>query len=244
MPDLLTTREVQEMLKVDRITIYRMLQDGRLKGVKIGQQWRFTPKEVAQLLDGAPPTPSTDAGGRPPFPAHCVQTIQDLFTDLSQTSAIVLDPQGNPLTEMSHPCEFCRQVQSTPQGRQACAQSWQELARAGLPGPFACHAGMIYLWAELQEDGAPVGRILIGPQAHHPLQDERMRDRLQRLAGEYGLNGRDLLRSALDVPVMDAARLVLVKSWLSKLTAAIASILKERAGFVDRLQRIAEMTQF
>jgi excisionase family DNA binding protein len=37
----LTTRQVQNILQVDRITIYRMLQDGRLKGVKIGQQWRF-----------------------------------------------------------------------------------------------------------------------------------------------------------------------------------------------------------
>ena len=34
MTDLLTTRQVQDILKVDRITIYRMLQDGRLKGVK------------------------------------------------------------------------------------------------------------------------------------------------------------------------------------------------------------------
>ena len=41
MDVLLTTREVLDMLKVDRITIYRMLQDGRIKGVKIGQQWRF-----------------------------------------------------------------------------------------------------------------------------------------------------------------------------------------------------------
>ncbi len=49
MEDLLTTREVQELLKVDRITIYRMLQDGRLHGMKIGQQWRF-PKRVERLL--------------------------------------------------------------------------------------------------------------------------------------------------------------------------------------------------
>jgi excisionase family DNA binding protein len=50
MTDLLTTRQVQEILKVDRITIYRMLQDGRLKGVKIGQQWRFARREVERLL--------------------------------------------------------------------------------------------------------------------------------------------------------------------------------------------------
>ena len=48
--DLLTSRQVQEILKVDRITVYRMLNDGRLKGVKIGQQWRFHNSEVERLL--------------------------------------------------------------------------------------------------------------------------------------------------------------------------------------------------
>ena len=52
MEDLLTTREVQELLHVDRITVYRMLSDGRLKGVKIGQQWRFPAREVDRLLSG------------------------------------------------------------------------------------------------------------------------------------------------------------------------------------------------
>ena len=47
---LLTTRQVQELLRVDRITVYRMLNDGRLKGVKIGQQWRFPAREVERLL--------------------------------------------------------------------------------------------------------------------------------------------------------------------------------------------------
>ena len=49
MDNLLTTRQVQDRLKVDRITIYRMLQDGRLRGVKIGQQWRFPEKEIERL---------------------------------------------------------------------------------------------------------------------------------------------------------------------------------------------------
>ncbi len=52
MDDLLTTKQVQDILKVDRITVYRMLNDGRLKGVKIGQQWRFPAREVERLLSG------------------------------------------------------------------------------------------------------------------------------------------------------------------------------------------------
>ena len=57
MDDLLSTRQVLNILKVDRITIYRMLQDGRLQGVKIGQQWRFTRSAVERLIGGAMPQP-------------------------------------------------------------------------------------------------------------------------------------------------------------------------------------------
>ena len=81
MDVLLTTREVLDILKVDRITIYRMLQDGRIKGVKIGQQWRFARGEVERIAGGnnytlEPIQPKTDPG----IPTHCVQTIQDLFS--------------------------------------------------------------------------------------------------------------------------------------------------------------------
>ena len=91
MNDLLTTRQVQEILKVDRITVYRMLQDGRLKGVKIGQQWRF-PQDTVDRLTGQnnPMELVVEASPDPGFPVHCVQTIQDLFADISQISAVVI----------------------------------------------------------------------------------------------------------------------------------------------------------
>ena len=50
MEELLTTKQVLDILQVDRTTIYRMLKDGRLSGVKVGQQWRFPRSEVEDLL--------------------------------------------------------------------------------------------------------------------------------------------------------------------------------------------------
>ena len=44
--DMLTAREVQDLLQVDRSTIYRMAEDGRLPAVKVGKQWRFPPEEI------------------------------------------------------------------------------------------------------------------------------------------------------------------------------------------------------
>ena len=48
---LLTTKQVQEIFRVDRSTIYRMAEDGRLPAVKVGRQWRF-PSERVELLLG------------------------------------------------------------------------------------------------------------------------------------------------------------------------------------------------
>ncbi|MGB9898390.1 helix-turn-helix domain-containing protein, partial [Thermanaerothrix sp.] len=127
MEELLTTRQVQDLLKVDRITIYRMLQDGRLKGVKIGQQWRFPRSEVERLLGRPTPEPASQAMDlAASFPTHCVQTIQDLYAEVSGLSAVVLDPEGNPLTEISHPCGFCRLLWQNEQAHADCQASWKQ----------------------------------------------------------------------------------------------------------------------
>ena len=51
MDDLLTTRQLQDLLQVDRITIYRMLHDGRLRGFKVGGQWRFSRTAIRSWID-------------------------------------------------------------------------------------------------------------------------------------------------------------------------------------------------
>ena len=61
--DLLTTRQLQELLQVDRVTIYRMLSDGRLTGFKVGGQWRFSRHEIEKWLQEQRATP--DVGESP-----------------------------------------------------------------------------------------------------------------------------------------------------------------------------------
>src|SRR5512133_263859 len=120
MDDFLTTRQTQELLKVDRITIYRMLNDGRLKGTKIGQQWRFPRLEVERLLNGSGQVePSVDSS----LPVHCLQTIQDLFATVSQLSAVLLYPHGNFITSISNPCSFCQMSLSSQTTQETCRTS-------------------------------------------------------------------------------------------------------------------------
>ncbi len=59
----LTTREVQDLFKVDRSTIYRMAEDGRLPAVKVGRQWRFPSERIESLRRSSSWAASGVAGG-------------------------------------------------------------------------------------------------------------------------------------------------------------------------------------
>ena len=51
--ELLTTRKMQELLQLDRSTIYRMAESGQLPAIKVGKQWRFPASEVEKWLHGS-----------------------------------------------------------------------------------------------------------------------------------------------------------------------------------------------
>lgn len=58
MPPLFTISEIANYLQVSTSTIYRLMNDGCLKGVRIGNTLRFTKKNIEDLLEVC----SVDAG--------------------------------------------------------------------------------------------------------------------------------------------------------------------------------------
>lgn len=234
MTDLLTTRQVQDLLKVDRITVYRMLNDGRLKGIKIGQQWRFPSDEVERLLSGAPASAAANGPVRA-FPTHCVQTIQTLFTGIGQVGALVVNNEGQPLTEPSTLCRFCLLVQSSPTGSAACKQSWERMAAAGDGEALACHAGLQYARTPIFDNGERIGWFLAGPFQSVPGADPA------RLATSNGVDSTELRAAAAELPA--SASPAHLRDWPLQAGAAIQAILKERSGLMQRLQYIAQITQ-
>jgi excisionase family DNA binding protein len=61
---LLTALEVQHLLHVDRSTVYRMAEDGRLPAIRVGRSWRFPADRIEALLAADAP-PATDAAEVP-----------------------------------------------------------------------------------------------------------------------------------------------------------------------------------
>jgi excisionase family DNA binding protein len=248
MDEILTARQVQNILKVDRITIYRMLQDGRLKGIKVGAQWRFMRQEVERLLSGEAPadsveSPSLEAASG--FPTHCVQTIQDLFSAVSQISGLVVDTAGEPLTQPSGPCAFCRLMQQSPDGANACRASWREIARQALTGRkfFTCHAGLQYIAAPFMDDEKPVGFFLAGEFYWQMPDAGEENERMQSLAGSEHIPLEKLQQEKRSIPVIDSSLHVRAEGWPFTTARAIQGILQERTRYLNRLQQIASLTQ-
>jgi excisionase family DNA binding protein len=245
MSELLTTRQVQEILKVDRITIYRMLKDGRLKGVKIGQQWRFPQEEIDRLLGrNVDEFEAIITNSESGFPTHCIQTVQDLFSDVSQIPAKIIDMDGEPLTKWSNPCDFCQAILGTPAGYAACRESWRNFARISQEGSkfFTCHAGLQFVGAPVSDKNGQVGLILIGQFYWQKPDPREESERVRRLAQVCGLRQNALQEAATSIQVIPPEQHSKVEAWPSTAARAVNSILYERVGFMERLQQIANLT--
>ncbi|HVN54830.1 MAG TPA: PocR ligand-binding domain-containing protein [Anaerolineaceae bacterium] len=246
MGELLTTKQLQDLLKVDRITIYRMLNDGRLKGVKIGNQWRFPQSEVDHLL-GEPIEPAkyeeipetlTD------FPSDCVFKIQEIFAGIIGVGAITVDLGGTPLTEPSFSNPFCRLMLSNPSSRQACQASWRKIALrvTGQPPFQICHAGLCYQRSLIEQNDQPIGWLVAGQFYINPPDKAQEETRLEDLSHLHNIPLAQLKEAASKIPVLKQSQREQVQEWTPKVSKTVQSILSERADLMGRLQRISEIS--
>ncbi|MEA3337542.1 MAG: PocR ligand-binding domain-containing protein [Chloroflexota bacterium] len=245
MTELLTAKQVQDLLLVDRTTIYRMLKDGRLNGTKIGHQWRFDRQEVQAFLSGGHSLPTESVLSEDVLPFQCVQATQDVFAEVAQVGSVTTDPQGQPLTEISNTCSFCRLILSSDSGRRACQESWRRLAQQSEQRPafVNCHAGLQYARARIELDSGQLTAMLIAGQFYaRPPDPAEETARVQRLAQTHELDGQVLTAAASKLPVLDQRMRNQIGRWLEKVAHTFEDIGRERAELMGRLRTIAEMS--
>lgn len=78
---LLTMDEAIDMLKTTRPTFYRWLRSGKLKGMKVGRQWRFLSEDIERFLKGQEP--------RIDLPADIDPLISGLKTRLKELGSAI-----------------------------------------------------------------------------------------------------------------------------------------------------------
>lgn len=246
MPELLTAREVQEILKVDRITVYRMLKDGRLRGIKIGNQWRFQAGEIQRLLgeDTNNEISNEDVPSLLDFPFDCVTRLQEIYAGILGIGAVTVNLKGAPLTKPTVSNEFCRLILASESGSKACQKSWCRVtSRTVSQNAFhVCHAGLCYFRSPIVINQRLAAWAVSGQfyaaGAHHNHKEVR----LQRLAHDHAIPLDQLRAAEQSIPVLKKQQQEKVKEWTPRVAEMVQSFICERSELVDRLQRIAQLS--
>ena len=84
--ELVDMAEAIRILKTTRPTFYRWLRAGKIKGMKLGRQWRFTREDLDRFLKGEPP--------RVDLPADLSPLIETLAAKVTELDADDLSGEG------------------------------------------------------------------------------------------------------------------------------------------------------
>jgi excisionase family DNA binding protein len=240
----LTVRQLEERLQVDRMTIYRMLGSGRLNGVKVGGQWRFREEDVTHLVAPQSGVRGVPPSRQPTLPLPCLQAMQQLFSEAAEVAAVVVDQQGQPLTDFTNDCAFCNLILASEAGHRRCVKSWAALAdRADSATRLhRCHAGLHYARTTIYVDGKPLAAVVAGQALADSDPAEVQPERLAELAEACALPLPRLQEAYSTIHRLDRPRLDRMLHLLRILGVAACRIGNERQRLVAKLDRIAEIT--
>jgi excisionase family DNA binding protein len=249
--DLLTTRQLQELLQVDRITIYRMLHDGRLRGFKVGGQWRFSRQEIEAWLQErrvgrdvgkAPARPEGEAGPSRVLSRSCAQAIQGVCAEALGIGMIAIEPDGTLFTEISNSCDFCNLILSSEMGKRRCVVAWRS---AGDGKARQCHAGL-YCVGSSVEIGNRAVAVTAGCQfaiLAADTEEPSWRPDLAGLAAGLDLSEKDLRTAVESVRLETDEHLDYIAQLVARVADTFAEIGQERLSLLSRLKHIAEVSK-
>ena len=171
MANLLTSKDLQALIRVDRSTIYRMAEDGRLPAIKVGRQWRFPEERIRAWLRDVDLDPEAREIARPSrgLAALVAPATLQAFADLAAESfgamTVITDIDGTPLTRVANACSLFDLVGSIPENVERCLRDWAHYSTdpdfdvrfepSDVFG-FLCARGFVRLEHEL------VGMLLVG----------------------------------------------------------------------------------
>ncbi|MCX6911809.1 MAG: PocR ligand-binding domain-containing protein [Verrucomicrobia bacterium] len=244
MERLLTIRQLQEQLQVDRMTIYRMLSSGRLNGVKVGGQWRFREDDIRQIVAPQAGVSGASPVRQPTLPLPCWQAMQQFFSAAAEVAAIIVDPHGQPLTDFTDGCAFCSLILASAAGRQRCVKSWAALADGmnSAPRLHHCHAGLRLARATIHVDDAPLAAVVAGQALSDADPTNGQPERLAELAEACDLSLPRLQEAYSTIRRLGHAHLDKMLRLLGILGVAASRIGSERQRLVSKLDRIAQIT--
>lgn len=257
--DMLTAKDMQDMLQVDRSTIYRMAEAGRLPALKVGKQWRFPRTRVEAWLQTqhnalpAPPAsvevtgvlPTSLPGGSDlayNLPLDCVQLIQDAFAEVLEAMLVVTDMDGQPITQVSNPSDFYLLLAETGRGHALCQEKWQEMSQIPALEPrfSPSVAGLLCARAFVRLENELKGMVIVfgvTPQDWPPALETTT-----RLAQSFGVDPTRLQDAFTTIPELTTAGQKQALVTIQRIADILAHIGNERLSMLSRLDSISQLS--
>jgi excisionase family DNA binding protein len=268
---LLRTRQVQALLQVDRTTIYRMVESGRLPAIRVGKQWRFPQPEIERwLLDHTVATNASagpagaalsdavsiaQAGAAPTaarvlrelLPQAFCELILDAFADALGALLVVTDMAGLPQTAISHPGGTYGALARDPASLARLAPVWGALADSPVMEPrFVAAEGFLFARGLIRVGPALCGSVVVGhvDPAPDAGRTAEMADvgRADRLADATGLAPAWVARHADTVAEVDRVAQARALAAVQRIADIFSHMVEDRQALYGRIEAIASLT--
>lgn len=247
MATLLSTKDLQELINVDKSTIYRMAEDGRLPAIKVGRQWRFPAEKIGEMLGGltASPRPVAPSGAASDLGvllvADTAEAVVELVADLFGVMAVITDMAGRPITDVANPNGYFRAIADRPDAIAKCAEGWRELGEdGGLESRFKpSHLGFLCSRTFIRVGNELVGMLIVGGIA--PKQWPPSEEFLAGVAAELGVPMATLAAHVDETYSVDESRQQWILSLLPRISDLISRLAGARNQLLDKLDAIAAL---
>lgn len=123
MTTYLTTKDLQGLIRVDKSTIYRMAEDGRIPAIKVGRQWRFPQEAVRTWLgdgDGAASDPRLSAL----ISSDVADALVEVVADALGVMTVLTDLDGTPISRVGNACGLFAALSADPAVLPRCVAAW------------------------------------------------------------------------------------------------------------------------
>jgi excisionase family DNA binding protein len=240
----LTTRDLQDLIRVDKSTIYRMAEDGRLPAVKVGRQWRFPEAAVREMLGQIPrPEPSRSPDGSliESLDPTATQAVADLAADALGAMVVITGMDGHPLSEVANPCGLFSAVAAKPDVVPKCVDTWARYGAVPDLTPvfrrsqfeFLCARSFIRVGKEL------LGMVIVGGVAPEIWPPDAAQ--IKAIAAGLGV-ATDLVAEHIDeVFYLDSSKQQRIVELLPGFAVVLSHMAENASQLVGRLDAIASL---
>jgi excisionase family DNA binding protein len=261
--ELLTTKEVEHLVQLNRVTIYRLIRDAGFPALKIGGQWRFPRQEVERWLtnhgrsasaEEAPeapvaallPTVSVDFNPEELLRSLEITSLLQVFSSTVELSILVVNMNGETLVGCpgyQHP--FCQFVHKVAQAQDTCLAKRQLQLNPehtqGTQPLHDCNSGLHYLQSPIWINQLQIGYIVMGPLVTDNTNPRQIEHSLEEFARQYDADNNMLLEQFHMVKRFSNDQVRILTDLLSRVVSTMLGIVYRRADAVRRLNTIAQL---